>query len=236
MKNPSIANKKAKLSSDSFYISKYLLTQEKWTQLMKPKDRYFSGLNLPECNINWFEAIEYCNRLSLKEGLTPAYSYDDYGTDPDRWEKGWNEMDENHLNISVNWTANGFRIPRETEWEFAARGGVKSKGYIYSGGDILDEVAWYGKNSDSKIQPVGMKKPNELGIYDMSGLLWEWCWGYFNRKNPTSDTYISDSPVYKMVVRGGSFLIEHFLNVGSRYPSTIFPFIPTGLRICRNVL
>jgi len=82
--------------------------------------------------------------------------------------------------VECDFTANGYRLPTEAEWEFAAIGGNISKGFRFAGSDILDEVAWYSKNAGKTTHPRGQKLPNELGLYDMCGNVFEWCWDWFD--------------------------------------------------------
>ncbi len=112
-------------------------------------------------------------------------------------------------------TEKKFRLPTEAEWEFAARGGIQSEKHQYAGSNNLEEVAWYDANSDSKTQPVGGKKANELGLYDMSGNVWEWCEDdrdYNYNGAPTNGKAWIDSPrTSSRVLRGGSWFNGNFL-------------------------
>ncbi|MBR4390359.1 MAG: SUMF1/EgtB/PvdO family nonheme iron enzyme [Prevotella sp.] len=103
-----------------------------------------------------------------------------------------------------------FRIPTEAEWEFAARGGTRSRGYQYAGGNDIGSVAWYEGNSDSKTHPVKQKAPNELGLYDMTGNVWEWCIDGYGPYSGTAQTNpkVSDDDADANVTRGGSFSNE----------------------------
>ena len=153
---------------DDFYISKYEVTQKRYKEVMGYNPSEFDGENNPVDNVSWYDAVKFCNKLSRQEGLTPCYTIDGE-------------------NVTCDFSANGYRLPTEAEWEYAAKGGQQSKGYKYAGSDNIDEVAWYRDNSGDRTHPVGQKQPNELGIYDMSGNVWEWCWDWY------SDSYYSNS-------------------------------------------
>ncbi|MFA5671832.1 MAG: formylglycine-generating enzyme family protein [Synergistaceae bacterium] len=192
----------------SFYIDKYELTQAGYQAVMgsNPASGYGVGDTYPVYYVSWFNAIEYCNRRSMQEGLTPCYSYSSYGTNPDDWPAGWNSSNGNHTNVSCNWTANGYRLPTEMEWMFAARGGNQTHNYTYSGSNTIGDVAWYSSNSGNTTHTVGTKAANEQGIFDMSGNVWEWNWDIYgsypsgSQNNPTGASGGSNR-----VLRGGGW-------------------------------
>ena len=130
-------------------------------------------------------------------------------------------------------TGKNFRLPTEAEWEFAARGGNKSCGYKYSGSNTLSNVAWYDDNSGSQTHPVGTKSPNELGIYDMSGNVWEWCSDWYgnysssSQYNPTGPysgsgrvfrggCWLNGARICRVSYRGGNYPTDRNVNLGLR--------------------
>jgi len=132
-------------------------------------------------------------------------------------DEGWGRGDRPVMNVSwhdvtafCEWmtrtTGKTYRLPTEAEWEYAARGGSKSKGYKYSGSNDLDAVGWYGGNSSRKTHPVAQKQPNELGLYDMSGNVWEWCADWYGdySSSPQTDPQGSNSGKFR-VLRGGGW-------------------------------
>lgn len=200
----------------SFAIDKYEVTQAEYQAVMGTNPSYFTGSNYPVEQVTWFNAAQYCNARSTQEGLTPCYN-----------TSSW----------SCNFSANGYRLPTEAEWEYAARGATNNPNYLYAGSDNIDNVAWYSSNSNSTTHPVGTKAPNSLGIYDMSGNVCEWCNDWYGSYSSGAQTDpVGSTSGSARVVRGGSWYgSATFCRVANRsysFPSNGCSFL--GFRVARS--
>ena len=144
-----------------------------------PSSTYGVGPDYPAYHMSWYDALVYCNKRSMAENLTPCYTISG-STDPAVWGAIPTSFDASWDAAICDFDANGYRLPTEAEWEYAAKGGPANDSYTYSGSNDIEAVAWYDGNSDSKAHEVKTKAPNSLGLYDMSGNVWEWCWDKYS--------------------------------------------------------
>ncbi len=166
----------------------------------------------PVTYINWRDAMVWCNAISEKMGHDPVYYTDSSFSNPIRTVTNTGTLDTtagHEDNPYVDWAASGYRLPREVEWEIAARGAgpsTDSYGTTYAGSDTVGDVAWYSSNSNGKTHSVAQKQANEIGLYDMSGNVFEWCWDWYDGSYPaeSSDCDGPDAGSYRMQ-RGGSW-------------------------------
>ena len=207
---------------NAFKIGIYEITQEQYQAVMGYNPSYFHGRTgreptigevqskRPVEQVTWFDTVEFCNKLSEREGLTPVYTIS--GRTP---TAGYPIT---AATVTVIWTNNGYRLPTEAQWEFACRAGSTTDKYYGNNDDELINYAWYSLNSDNITHEIGMKLPNAFGLYDMYGNVSEWCWDFYD-SYPTYNLTDYTGPLTgsTRVLRGGSW----FNNVASSIHSGI---------------
>jgi formylglycine-generating enzyme required for sulfatase activity len=180
-----------KVTVSPFYMGIFEITQEQYKTVVGSNPSAFANeidaAVRPVENVSWLDAVAFCNTLSEIEGLGQVYTIE--GT-----------------KISADFSKDGYRLPTEAEWEFAAKGGFASKNYSFSGSNDPAMVAWFDANSQGGSRASGLLDPNEIGLYDMSGNVWEWCWDYYGPNTAEAQT----DPIGPLigenrVIRGGSW-------------------------------
>jgi formylglycine-generating enzyme required for sulfatase activity len=207
----------------AFRMSRYEITRAQWTAVTGWADpsnvTVSSGSGDPVQMVSRYDAIAFCNKLSLLEGLTPVYAVSGvnfstltYAQIPAASDAAWNAA-------TANWAANGYRLPTEMEWMWAAMGAdnaapgvTNTTGYLKTfagstGSNAIGDYAWYGANSMSSTHQAGTKMPNELGLYDLSGNVWELDWDWYVASYPTGPVTDYRGPAIDttFVLRGGSW-------------------------------
>ena len=163
------------------------VTQTQWFEVMGTWPAWFEGANRPVERVDWFDAIRFCNALSRREGLTPAYHIE-------------------HEQVGWNLDADGYRLPTEAEWEYACRAGSSQR---YTMGDDpgqLQTVGWFGGSAGNGTGSVARLEPNPWGLYDMHGNVWEWCWDWSGEYPPRfARDPVGPASGRSRVIRGGAF-------------------------------
>ena len=229
----------------AYYMCDHEVTQKEYQAVIGNNPSNFSEdsvavgeeqVNRPVEQVNWYQAIAYCNKLSINQGLQPCYTVggsSELGTPPTSSDGTWNAA-------VCDFTKNGYRLPTEAEWEYAARAKGTTAGDKWSGTETQSELgnyAWYDANSESKTHEVKKKQPNALGLYDMSGNVWEWCYDRYGSYSGSSVTDpIGDSSGSGRAERGCSWNIPAVVfsvsQRGSISAESANCYL--GFRVCRS--
>ncbi|MBN1617520.1 MAG: SUMF1/EgtB/PvdO family nonheme iron enzyme [Spirochaetales bacterium] len=209
-----------KVTLSPYYIGVTEVTQAEYESVIGSNPSAFQDPSRPVECVSWYDAIRYCNALSEREGLTPAYTLSAFD-DPEFREMKKNmpikaleklgdtlhsKIYDGQYTVRCDWSANGYRLPTEAEWEYAAKGGLTGESLTYAGSDDPFEAGWYEKNSLDSTQPVRTKKANVWGLYDMSGNVEEWCWDF--ESDYTREDKVDPRGPFKgsnHIIRGGSW-------------------------------
>ena len=206
-----------------FYMDKYLVTQEQYQRFVGDNPARWKGPKNPIEQVRWSDAVKFCNARSLAEGLQPCYDL-----------KTW----------QCDFAANGYRLPTEAEWEYACRAGTQTAYFFGNDASKLADYAWFDKNSGGHPQPVGLKRPNPWGLYDMIGNVWQWCNDFYKvdyyQESPKENP-LGPAAGETRVVRGGAWKFSaqncrsgyrYYENPG--YVDVCFGYDIYGFRCVRN--
>ncbi|MDB6037412.1 MAG: hypothetical protein JWM99_1253 [Verrucomicrobiales bacterium] len=206
-----------------FLMDKCLVTQDQFQRVTGSNPSRWKGEKNPVEQVRWSDAVKFCNQRSEAEGLQPCYDL-----------KSW----------QCNFEANGYRLPTEAEWEFACRGGASTAYFFGDSSGKLGDYAWYEKNSGGRPHPVGQKRPNALGLYDMCGNVWQWCNDFYAvdyYKQAPHDNPRGPQTAPTKVVRGGAFRFSdencrsgYRYNESPGYADVCFGYDIYGFRCVRN--
>lgn len=207
-----------------FMMDKFLVTQELFQKVMSQNPSRWKGDKNPVEQVRWSDAVKFCNKRSETEGLKPCY-------DLQKW--------------TCDFTANGYRLPTEAEWEYACRAGSTTDYYFGAQATALKDHAWFDKNSGLRTKPVGQKKPNAWGLHDMVGNTWQWCNDFYKvdyyKESPKQDPRGPASGQTK-VVRGGAFKSPadncrsgYRYNESPGYADVCFGYDIYGFRCVKNL-
>jgi formylglycine-generating enzyme required for sulfatase activity len=212
------------VSVNGFMIDKFLVTQELFQKVMGQNPSRWKGDKNPVEQVRWSDAVKFCNKRSEMEGLKPCY-------DLQKW--------------TCDFTANGYRLPTEAEWEYACRAGTTTDYFFGSNPTTLKEYAWFDKNSGLRTKPVGQKKPNAWGLHDMVGNTWQWCNDFYKvdyyKGSPKQDPR-GPAAGQNKVVRGGAFKSPadncrsgYRYNESPGYADVCFGYDIYGFRCVKNL-